>query len=269
MGHSPNQVALRLFAPGAPRPTFVFFAGGLDVCCTGQKVRCAVGQLLGREGVVIDVGLRGDTIRGGINESALPCTMRALRSLAARRGVPVRDVLDELVRKGGQDEARSGTYERMGRSMASAVFCLCPAGDTMTTSRFISAIAAGCIPIVPWEFFDGPFGRTYGAHLHKVPYDAFSIKYSAQAFTQSPTGLLDKLRAMSPTKIAARQAALRAHRHHVLLQLPNAVAATHFLEEVADCVDIYRPRPNRKVGLPPARKPGAGAVRITRQVVPQ
>ena len=45
-GANPHGVARYEAAPRAARPLLVSFSGSLDVCCSGQKVRCAVGELL-------------------------------------------------------------------------------------------------------------------------------------------------------------------------------------------------------------------------------
>lgn len=251
MGHQPNQVALRAFPrAGTPRPTFVYFAGGLDVCCTGREIRCRVGQLLLAENsdVVIDIGLRGDVIRQLQRDSnasrAPPCTLQAINGLASKRNVPPAALVRQLLASGGQDEPNSDKYSHMGRMMASSVFCLCPAGDLCTTSRFVTAISAGCIPVVLCDGFEGPFGKKEGSHLTPVPYESFAIKYPARAFIQNPLGLLQRLRAMTRSEVMARQAALRAHRRSILMQLPGAVnAGTRFLEEVADCVELNAAQP--------------------------
>lgn len=243
MGHQPNQVALRLFKPAAPRPTLLYFAGGLDVCCTGKKVRCEVGQLLleSAADVHVDIGVRGDVLRSlstTLNLPTQPCTMKALTLLARKREQPLSELVRALKAAGGQDDANSSKYETMGKMMASSVFCLCPAGDLCTTSRFVTAIAAGCIPVVLCDGLHGPFGAREGSHLSPVPYSSFWVKYSTASFIRRPAGVLELLRAMSPAEVSRHQAALRAHRHQILLQLPGSQAGTRFLEEVADCVEL-------------------------------
>jgi hypothetical protein len=198
--------------------------------------------------VVIDIGLRGDVIRqlqsSAHSSLAPPCTLKALKALAAKRKVQLSALLDQLLRSGGQDDPRSNKYAQMGRMMASSVFCLCPAGDICTTSRFVSAISAGCIPVVLCDGFNGPYGKKEGSHLTQVPYDAFAIKYPVRKFLQDPAGLLQRLRAMTGSEVEARQTALRAHRRNILLQVPGAVnAGTRFLEEVADCIELNAAHP--------------------------
>jgi hypothetical protein len=256
MGHQPNQIALRAFPPAdSPRPTLLFFAGSLDVCCTGKRVRCQVGKLLLDDGddVVIDIGLRGDTLRQMANANGTdrvpPCTRAALVGLASKRKVPVAALVEQLRASGGQDDQSSNRYEHMGRMMAISVFCLCPAGDLCTTSRFVSAIAAGCIPVVLCDGLDGPAGRKEGSHLKPVPFEKFWIKYPVINFMKRPAGLLELLRAMPAAEIARRQTLLRQHRHEVLLQVPCSTAATHFLEEVADCVQLNHHQPPGKIIL--------------------
>ena len=132
----------------------------------------------------------------------------------------------------------------MGRMMASSVFCLCPAGDTCTTSRFVTAISAGCIPVILCDALVGPFGKREGSHLTPIPYDSFWIKYPERAFLQNPKSLLQRLRSMPASEVAAKQAALRAHRRDILLQVRGSGSAgTRFLEEVADCVELNAAMP--------------------------
>ncbi|KAG8459538.1 hypothetical protein KFE25_012873 [Diacronema lutheri] len=234
-GHQPNQVALRAFSPHAPRPIFLFFAGGLDVCCTGRRIRCEVGQLLleSADDVHVDVGLRGDVLRSlsaGASLPAQPCTMKALELLARKRSQQLRDLVGSLKAAGGHDDANSSKYEAMGRMMAASIFCLCPAGDICTTSRFVTTIAAGCIPVVICDKLQGPFGSRAGSHLLPVPYpyESFWIKYPTADFVNRPAGLLEFLRAMSAAEIAHRQEALAANREQVLLQISGSRRALGF-----------------------------------------
>ena len=45
-GANPHGVAQYEAAPEAARPLLVSFSGSLDVCCSGQKIRCAVGDVM-------------------------------------------------------------------------------------------------------------------------------------------------------------------------------------------------------------------------------
>ena len=138
-----RQLATALaHTPPARRPartTLLFFAGSLDVCCTGAAVRCAIGELFaqtfGEEGV-------------NIRPTGGRCTQRALAaaansSRARRRGARrARDRAQRVAGVGAEGVNRTA-YE-----MATSVWCLVPAGDTCVTSRLYAAVALGCLPVV-------------------------------------------------------------------------------------------------------------------------
>ena len=45
-GVNPHALQAHESEPNAPRPLLVSFSGSLDVCCSGARVRCAVGDVL-------------------------------------------------------------------------------------------------------------------------------------------------------------------------------------------------------------------------------
>mmetsp|Transcript_35308 Transcript_35308/g.88064 ORF Transcript_35308/g.88064 Transcript_35308/m.88064 type:complete len:475 (-) Transcript_35308:172-1596(-) len=276
MGHQPNQVALSAYAPAArltkenntalpARPIFLSFAGGLDVCCTGRHIRCQVGQLLLDDSPVIsiDIGVRGDALRHlGDAAKTVPCTIKALQALADKRKKPLSAMVAELVAKGGQDDVHSNKYQQMGLTMAKSVFCLCPAGDLCAASRTMSAIAAGCIPVILCDLLTGPYSVRMGPRLRRVPYEDFWISFPVAKFLRRPASLLEMLRCITPEEILRRQVLMALHRPSVLLQLPGWQAATRFLEAVADCVElVMHSTVLPKEYLVPERTVGPGASR--------
>ena len=75
------------------RPTLLFFAGALDVCCTGRPIRCAVAELVGPAGdadlenVVVHPTLRADAVsKAAAVHAARGRTLARRAGAAARRG---------------------------------------------------------------------------------------------------------------------------------------------------------------------------------------
>lgn len=138
-------------------------------------------------------------------------------------------------------------YERMGREMARSVFCLVPPGDTSATSRFVTAVAAGCVPVqVALPGFQGPFGyalpwpgnprQVPQTFLRALPYERFWVFIDSRAFKADPLAAVQPLLHMDPIRIRQLQAALTTQRGNILLQASGAVigAATRLLEHAAD-----------------------------------
>jgi hypothetical protein len=290
IGFAPNQYALRAYRdrkPLALRPIKVYFAGGFDVCCGGQNTRCAVGALLSHssEQVLIRPSIRPE-LRQGFeqgNPATTPCLRSAIAKLARSRNLTVTQALDRVLAA----ESLAGVphdasaYERMGREMAESTFCLVPPGDTFATSRLVSALAAGCIPVPimpaaspPSTGPAGPFGfsqrgkgrwREVLSYLRAVPWDTFWLQIDATAFIADPIAAVQPLLDMDPRRVSQLQAALRTQRANVLLQASGAVvgAATRLLERAADCRAFapkqYLSTAIRHAGLPRAASFGAAA----------
>ena len=258
-------------ATGGP---LVHFAGGLDVCCTGQHIRCAVGKLVILARNEKDVVLRPSVSPN--NETWGPCTRSAMFGLAAARRTDAAaaaaaaegayfDSAEEArnwkaPHQNSQAAAASGRrlaaaeeeaeeeddapaddgpaqnvhggvvsaslQEATTREMASATFCLVPAGDSYVSGRFYTVIAAGCLPVVL-----GPHPQAYSG---RVDFASFVVHLSDRAFLRDPMSAVRALRAISADEIARRKAALALHRADVLYDLRDSRAGDHFLAEVAE-----------------------------------
>lgn len=125
--------------PQASKQVMLFFAGSLDVCCTGRMVRCAISKVYAASINMSDVIIR-PTGNGPCARSAL----NASKPLENPERASNRYVAVDLV-------------QRTAREMSTSLWCLCPAGDTCVTSRLYSAIAAGCLPIVLCDQLNGAF----------------------------------------------------------------------------------------------------------------
>ena len=209
--------------PGT-RPTLLFFAGSLDVCCTGKALRCAIGELH-----YAALGMQDVTIRPtgpGV------CTRRALERAAnfssgGSGGTSSRSDDGSAAPTASGRYVSMGVVERTAQEMTRSLFCLCPAGDTCVTSRTYSAIAAGCLPVVLCDQLQGAFS---GA----VDYSSFWLKWPTKSFLQHPQRLLSALRdlAANTTELARRQAAMDAARADVLYDEPSSRVGTRFIEAI-------------------------------------
>jgi hypothetical protein len=153
-----------------PRGIRVQFAGSIDVCCTGAKIRCAMSSL------VPATYLRNDVqIVPSVRKEPGPCELEAAEKVQAAVGFRPTPLLVG-------NEVPSGNHEsasRMAGQMLNSTLCLIPAGDTCVTSRLYTAIAVGCIPVV---ICDG----LHGAFPHRAQYSQFWIKLSARDWVRDP-----------------------------------------------------------------------------------
>ena len=260
VGFQPNQHAMREYARwgGAPaRPTLVYYAGGFDVCCTGRKTRCRLADLFAAE-LPTDVVIR-PSIRPQEENATLPCLTGALSAIAARTNQTTMSLIAALRRGSGAHGAarRVSSYERMGVEMAHSVFCLAPSGDTAATSRAYTALAAGCIPVLLSDRYEMAFSASTQpqppaqmaanwSQLQPVPYPQYVVHFSDSLFKRDPRRLIDFVRAMPAEEVTRRQAALALHRHETIFQASGPLrtsAASHVLEEVADCLTRTRSLP--------------------------
>lgn len=253
LGYSPNQEALRLYRPGGVRRILVYFAGSLDVCCGGRLIRCRLGALLPEVDADPTVLL---VPSHGPRKNAGQCTKEALQALALKRNASVDAIGAEFARTAMGETGNR--YVAMARYMAESTFCLAPAGDTCTSSRVYSAIAAGCIPVVLCDGFLPAFNNS-------VDYSGFIIKFPTEPFLRDPRQLLRYLRDIAPATVARMQQALHDHRADVLLQLDDGRrAGTHVLAEAQACFDrLARRRPRAGRG----HLDSAVALRVTRRTV--
>ena len=240
--------ATRSLLDGRTKRRLLFFAGSLDVCCTGRQIRCAIGEMLEeREAIATGEILIRPTGGGS-------CSRRALARLANRSLSSSSSALSEesatptlhvtltapRARPGSASTATpSSTYSSPGRyvdnglvertayEMASSAWCLCPAGDTCVTSRLYSAVAAGCLPVVLCDQLQGAFPSA-------VDYSAFWLKVPVKAFLAQPASLLHTLRALTAnaTEMGRRQRALSRAQADLLYDLPESRLGSRFLEAV-------------------------------------
>jgi len=232
VGHQPNQESLRAFKPALERPLLLSFAGSFDVCCTGKFIRCRLAEVL--------VGTDGDpTVRlvpsRGARGSGRECTEKALRRVAAKRGITPDELNAEYQKLAGG--ATGNRYVEMARTMSQSRFCLAPAGDICTSSRFYSAIAAGCVPVVLCDNLKAAF-------MPYVNYDEFWVKYDTTFFMDDPLNLVRYLKriAGNATEMRRRLDAVERARTQVLFQAEGdgTGVVANLLNAVYDCLHPRR-----------------------------
>jgi hypothetical protein len=255
--------------------TLLFFAGSLDVCCTGKQIRCAIVDLHEASLHLPDVIIR--PTGGGL------CTRKALRNAdnfttiggGASRGSPTSGNGTLTVSDSSPHAAAAAVVPTISgsaryvkqtvvaltaREMSASTFCLCPAGDTCITSRVYTAVAAGCIPIILCDGF-------VGAYNGVIDYRAFSLKWPTKKFFEAPTALLSQLRSIAANAsiMARMQGALRDARADLLYDEPESRVGTRFLDEVvARCPlppspQLPTPRPQQESSCLPSGAVGHGA----------
>ena len=228
----------------APRPLLLQFAGSLDVCCSGQSTRCAIGALIGMSVTQSDISI-APTVRerGAVG----PCLARALTRVRAVRAavnssrhddtdsprdfVPGSVLVANALHSANEAQRSSDAAMAMRR----ARFCLVPPGDTFVTSRLSQAVAAGCVPVL--------FGErarlqasTVGAYPwpQRAHYDAYAILVHADAFRADPASVVHLLRRMdaNATEMTRRRDAMARLAMHVLYRARDSAVASNFVDAI-------------------------------------
>ena len=233
-GVNPHALQAHESEPNAPRPLLVSFSGSLDVCCSGARVRCAVGDVLLSSLFADDVEIMPSLHPGTRSIQNASCLARTLAKLEAAtnasyaahaRGVWA---AHSSPWEGGTSQAVMMS-QRAGNALARSVFCLVPAGDTFISSRIYSAIGAGCLPVLLGSHI---WDTGVLAFSSRIDYRAFAVAVDDHAYLRSPQGLVPMLRAMPRDEVLRRQRALAAARSHLIFEAAGgAAAAAHFLED--------------------------------------
>ena len=163
-----NAAATRA-AAAAPRTTLLHFAGSLDVCCAGSKVRCAVARLAGAEpAVVVRPTLRGAlpgpcgqaALRGLANPSAPAVAAASAASAAEVAAASAAAAAGAAPQAADASRNASLSYRAMGEEMQQSIFCLTPPGDLPSaracTARWPPAASPCCSRTPPTPLRWGP-----------------------------------------------------------------------------------------------------------------
>ena len=122
------------------------------------------------------------------------------------------------------------TKLEFARRMLCADYCLTPKGDTPTSSRFYSAVACGCLPLVVSDDLRHhlPFAR-------RVNY-SFVQYVRERDFLRDPRGAVDAaLLRLQPQLPALRQLMREAARDVLFEEEGSRVAHNTLLEYAGDC----------------------------------
>ena len=186
-----NPHASRHASAGLSRTTLLSFQGSDGACCApGRWIRKALHKLVGYPGVSMRLSSR-DASKAGLLAAAGPTHL----SGAPEAAPPT--------------TSTEAAYQLQGRELAQSVFCLVPAGDYEVSSRFYSAIAARCVPVVISD-------RLAGAFASSIDYDSIWLKVKEKAFlTENVSELILKLSSMGDKALARRRAALEYFRPDV------------------------------------------------------
>ena len=235
-----NLHGLRLYEaePEADRPLLVSFSGTLDVCCSGARIRCAVGDVFVSSYDAADVAIL-TSIRSLTRSKT--CANRTLRKLAAVSNASYADQVrlhwmssissawsfTSRNSSSNTNVAQVSMSSRAGHAMARSIFCLIPAGDTYISSRLYSAIGSGCLPVILGD----PILRV-AAFATRVNYSSFAVAVSEKFFVSRPHMLVPLLRGMPCAEVRRRQQALAEARPQIIFEAANSTrAAANFLEQ--------------------------------------
>jgi hypothetical protein len=119
--------------------------------------------------------------------------------------------------------------------MTKSLFCIVPLGDSPPSSRLYLAIAAGCLPVIISDHFEGAFA-------HAVPWRDFSLRVPESSVRPgtSPTAfnLTAHLQAVAleTPRLRAMQLALQKHAADVLWEAPGSRVGDHALDLATSAV---------------------------------
>ena len=99
-------------------------------------------------------------------------------------------------------------------------------GDTPTTSRFFSAVACGCVPIVISDHI-----RPHLPFASRVPYDDFAAFVAESDFHAAPVERLRRTMEELRPRLPQMQAALAAAAPDVTFSAPQSRVADNVLSE--------------------------------------
>ena len=240
-GANPHGVRLYEAEPEADRPLLVSFSGTLDVCCSGARIRCAVGDALVSSYDAPDVAILASVRSAGNNPIGnKTCAARTLSKLEAVSNASYADQVRRIWTGSFSSSwsfsssnsspsinaAQISMSGRAGHAMARSIFCLIPAGDTYISSRLYSAIGAGCLPVILGD----PILRV-AAFASRVNYSSFAVVVSEKLFVRQPHMLVPLLRGMPRAEVRRRQQALAEARPHIVFEAANSMrAGANFLE---------------------------------------
>ena len=124
-----NPYAIRQYELQKDRPILASFSGTLDVCCSGQNIRCSLGNTFVASHADTDVSLFITTRNNALQNDT--CAARTLNKLEQKTNasyiVQLRKLWEQsFVSVFHTSEAQMALSRHAGETMADSVFCLIP-----------------------------------------------------------------------------------------------------------------------------------------------
>jgi hypothetical protein len=198
---------------------------------TATRVRGHLAQLRSLPGArIVDVP------RGGVQlNSSAPAGARAARNVVApalddRTPNPVPNPIPNPIGEICRRAETCASKLEFARRMLCSDYCLTPKGDTPTSSRFYSAIACGCVPLVVSDDL-----RHHLPFAQRVNY-SFVQYVRERDFLRDPSGAVDAaMRRLQPQLPVLRQQMREAARELLFEEEGSRVAHNTLLEYAGDC----------------------------------
>ena len=138
----------------------------------------------------------------------------------------------------GKNTIMSNAYANGGKEayfeeIQNSQYCLVFACDDPQTSRFLDAVAAGCIPVVindAWRVAVAPFKS-------QINYDRFTVTVPESAWMGDPAAAIHLVHHHPRAAVRRKYNALLKVRPELLWRHPQSNVATRALREINECFD--------------------------------
>ena len=129
--------------------------------------------------------------------------------------------------------------------MTRSLFCLVPTGDSPPSSRLYLAVAAGCLPVIISDYFEGAFP---GA----VPWAEFSVRILEKDLSNRDLGTELKAIREDLPRLHKMQSALQKYAPDVLWEAENSRVGDHVLSLATHALrEVCKPRGAEATAITP------------------
>lgn len=184
--------------PPVTRPVLLFFAGG-DNPIEGFRT-LFLQQIL---------ALRNRTLSALSSKQGfvqqISAKFQALLSVPHAKGVASDTVDDEEIFFSLKSTMSPSAYDQR---LLSSTYCLVLRGDTTSSKRLFSSIAAGCVPVIISDGLKLPFAGI-------IDYSTFTLTFP-ESIVHDLKSLLDYLRNVSPVKYSRMRCAMTEARRYLI-----------------------------------------------------
>ena len=222
-------------------------AGGEAAAAAGEALAGGEAAAAAAGGAATEAAGTGGRSASLFFQGSLSTATRVRGHLAQLRALPGARIVD-VPRGGVQPNASAPAGESCSRAepcatklafarrMLCSDFCLTPKGDTPTSSRFYSAIACGCVPLVVSDDL-----RHHLPFPQRVNY-SFVQYVRERDFLRDPTGAVDAtMQRLQPQLPALREQMREAARELLFEEEGSRVAHNALLEYAGDCAPAPLP----------------------------